>query len=64
MPALFSFHLLFMVLKRIVKISVEGNKRFHSLWVIAVIINVMVPTQLLWAAVSMHIIRHLLSASY
>lgn len=45
MAALFSFHLLFMVLKIIVKISVERNKRFHSLWVIGIIINVMVPTQ-------------------
>lgn len=53
-----------MVLERVVKISVERNQRFHSLWVTAVIINVMVPTQPLWAVVSMHIIRHLLSASY
>lgn len=50
-----------MVLKRIVKISVERNKSFHSLWVIGIIINVMVPTQ---AVVSVHIIRHLLSVSY
>lgn len=64
MAAFFSFHLLFVVLKRTVKISVERNKRFHSLWVIGIIINVMVPTQPLEAVVSMHIIRHLLSVSY
>lgn len=64
MAALFSFHLLVMVLKRIVKISMERNKCFRSLWVIGIIINVMVPTQPFQAVLSMHTIRHLLSVSY
>lgn len=64
MAAFFSFHLLFMALKRIVKIFVERNKCFYSLRVTGIIINVMVPTQPLQAVLSMHIIRHLLSVSY
>lgn len=59
MTAFFSFHLLFMALKRIIKIFVERNKCFHSLWVIGIIINVMVPTQPLQAVLTMHIIMHL-----
>lgn len=44
MTLLFPFHLLFTVLKKIVKISVERKKRFYSLWVTGITINVMVPT--------------------